>query len=136
MNVENRERSLHAQPVRGARDSPRVGAVAGRVLRRFRGVSESRITKKSRTFAIVSPCFIKTTEMYTTYHLSSAQEVSSELVEAIKAIFKTKPITITVEEEMDSTAYLLSSAANKAMLEKSMEQDRNGEHVRVKFSDL
>jgi hypothetical protein len=36
--------------------------------------------------------------MYTTYHLSSAQEVNSDILEAIKATFKTKAITIIVEE--------------------------------------
>ena len=35
--------------------------------------------------------------MYTTYHLTSAQEVSSDILDAIKATFKSKPITIIVE---------------------------------------
>ena len=55
--------------------------------------------------------------MYTTYHLSSAQELSADILEAIKTAFKTKPITITVEEEMDTTAFLMSSPANKAILD-------------------
>lgn len=37
--------------------------------------------------------------MYTTYHLKSAQEVSTDLLDAIKATFKSKPITIIVEED-------------------------------------
>lgn len=37
--------------------------------------------------------------MYTTYHLNSAEEVSTDLLDAIKATFKSKPITITVEED-------------------------------------
>ena len=37
--------------------------------------------------------------MYTTYHLSSAQEINTDILEAIKVAFKSKPITITVEEE-------------------------------------
>jgi D-Tyr-tRNAtyr deacylase len=37
--------------------------------------------------------------MYTTYHLSSAQEVNSDIIDAIKAAFKSRPITITIEEE-------------------------------------
>ena len=45
--------------------------------------------------------------MYTTYHLSSAQEITIELLEAIKVAFKSKPITITVEEENDED-YMLS----------------------------
>lgn len=36
--------------------------------------------------------------MYTTYHLTSAQDVSTEILDAIKATFKSKPITIIVEE--------------------------------------
>lgn len=36
--------------------------------------------------------------MYTTYHLTSAQEVNSDILDAIKAVFKSKPITIIVEE--------------------------------------
>lgn len=37
--------------------------------------------------------------MYTTYHLSSAQEVNSDILDAIKVAFKSRPITITIEEE-------------------------------------
>ena len=40
--------------------------------------------------------------MYTTYHLTSAQEVNSDILDAIKAIFKSKPITIIVEEGTDN----------------------------------
>ncbi|WP_395060369.1 hypothetical protein [Flavobacterium sp.] len=39
--------------------------------------------------------------MYTTYHLSSAQEVNVDILEAIKVAFKSKPITITIEEDRD-----------------------------------
>jgi D-Tyr-tRNAtyr deacylase len=37
--------------------------------------------------------------MYTTYHLASAQEVNSDILDAIKVAFKSRPITITIEEE-------------------------------------
>ena len=37
--------------------------------------------------------------MPTTFHLSSAEELTSEIVDNIKATFKTKAITITVEED-------------------------------------
>ena len=37
--------------------------------------------------------------MYTTYHLSSAQEVNVDILEAIKVAFKSRPITITIEED-------------------------------------
>lgn len=71
--------------------------------------------------------------MYTTYHLSSAQEVTTDILEAIKANFKSKPIVITVEEEIDTTTYLNSTVANKKMLKKSIEQDKKGENISVKI---
>lgn len=71
--------------------------------------------------------------MYTTYHLSSAQEITTDILEAIKANFKSKPIVITVQEEVDTTAYLMSSPANKSILNQSIEQDKKGEHVKVKL---
>ena len=37
--------------------------------------------------------------MYTTYHLTSAQEINSDILDSIKATFKSKPITIIVEED-------------------------------------
>jgi hypothetical protein len=40
--------------------------------------------------------------MYTTYHLKSAQDVSTDILDAIKAAFKSKPITIIVEEDLDN----------------------------------
>jgi hypothetical protein len=74
--------------------------------------------------------------MYTTYHLSSAQDITPDILEAIKIAFKSKPIVITVEEELDATAYLMSNPANKARLEKSLKQLENGEGIMVKFDDL
>ena len=71
--------------------------------------------------------------MYTTYHLSSAQEVTTDILEAIKANFKSKPIVITVEEEIDTTTYLNSTVASKKMLKKSIEQDKKGENISVKI---
>ena len=40
--------------------------------------------------------------MYTSYHLTSAQEVSTDILDAIKATFKSCPITIIVEEDDDN----------------------------------
>ena len=37
--------------------------------------------------------------MYTTYHLTSAQEVSTDILDSIRTAFKSKPITIVVEED-------------------------------------
>ena len=62
--------------------------------------------------------------------------MNTEIVDAIRAAFKTKPIVITIEEETDTTAYLMSSAANKKMLDESLSQARNGDFVEVKIDDL
>ena len=37
--------------------------------------------------------------MYTTYHLTSAQELSTDILDSIKATYKSKAITIIVEED-------------------------------------
>jgi spore coat protein CotF len=72
--------------------------------------------------------------MYTTYHLSSAQELSN-IVDSIKSAYKSKPITVTVEEELDATAYLMSTPTNKAVLKKSLEEAKNGNLIEVKIKD-
>lgn len=73
--------------------------------------------------------------MYTTYHLRSPQEINNEIIEAIKAAFKGKPITITVEEYTDETAFLLSNPKNREMLLASIAQDKAGEYVTVKIEE-
>jgi hypothetical protein len=58
--------------------------------------------------------------MYTTYHLTSAQEVSSDILDSIKATFKSKPITIIVEE--DQSDFELTTEM-KAVLEERLAED-------------
>jgi hypothetical protein len=58
--------------------------------------------------------------MYTTYHLSSAQEITSDILDSIKATFKSKPITIIVEED-DSNFEL--TAEQKAVLDERFQED-------------
>ncbi len=60
--------------------------------------------------------------MYTTYHLTSAQEVSTDILDAIKATFKSKPITIIVEED-DSDFELRSDM--KAVLDERSQEDES-----------
>lgn len=58
--------------------------------------------------------------MSTTYHLESADELNSDLLESIKAMYKSKPITITVEEDnldLDSDM--------KAILDERLEEDES-----------
>lgn len=59
--------------------------------------------------------------MYTTYHLKSAQEVNSDLLDAIKATFKSKPITIIVEE--DEGDFELTSEMKDVLAERLQEEE-------------
>jgi len=58
--------------------------------------------------------------MYTTYHLTSAQEVSIDILNSIKTTFKSKPITIIVEEE-DNNFNL--TADMKAILDERIQEN-------------
>jgi hypothetical protein len=58
--------------------------------------------------------------MYTTYHLSSAQEVNTDILDSIKATFKSRPITIIVEEDNDDFEL---SGEMKAILDKRLVED-------------
>lgn len=60
--------------------------------------------------------------MYTTYHLASAQQVNTDLLDAIKATFKSRPITIIVEED-DSDFEL--TAEMKAVLDDRLQEDES-----------
>jgi hypothetical protein len=58
--------------------------------------------------------------MYTTYHLTSAQEVNTDILDAIKAAFKSKPITIIVEEDDGDYEF---TADMKTVLEERLQED-------------
>ena len=58
--------------------------------------------------------------MYTTFHLTSAQDLNSDILDAIKANFKTKAITIIVEEE-DSEFGLTSEM--QTILDERLQED-------------
>ena len=60
--------------------------------------------------------------MYTTYRLDSAQDVSTDLLDSIKATFKSKSITITVEET-DCDGELTDEM--KAILDERLLEDEN-----------
>ena len=60
--------------------------------------------------------------MYTTYHLSSAQDVNSDIIDAIKAAFKSRPITITIEEEEQDFEI---SQEMKSILDERLLEDEN-----------
>jgi len=58
--------------------------------------------------------------MYTTYHLTSAQEISSDILDAIKATFKSKPITIIVEEDKEDFEL---TTEMKTVLDERLQED-------------
>ena len=58
--------------------------------------------------------------MYTTYHLTSAQEVNEDILNAIRVTFKSKPITIIVEE--DKSDFELTNEM-KTILDERLEED-------------
>jgi hypothetical protein len=60
--------------------------------------------------------------MYTTYHLSSAQDVNSDILDAIKATFKSRPITIIVEE--DDEDFELTEDMKKVLDERLLEDEK------------
>jgi len=60
--------------------------------------------------------------MYTTYHLTSAQDVNSDILDAIKAAFKSRPITIIVEE--DDEDFELTTEMKNVLDERLLEDEK------------
>jgi len=65
--------------------------------------------------------------MYTVYHLK-ADELDTQFLEALKTLFKDKTIEIVVTE-VDETAYLLHSDANRERLLQAVENVNDGENL-------
>ncbi len=57
--------------------------------------------------------------MNTTYHLNSAQDASNDIIDAIKNIYKSKAITITIEEDVTNEL----PDGLKAILDSRLEED-------------
>lgn len=68
--------------------------------------------------------------MYTEFHLN-ANKLDEKFLKAVKAMFKSKPISIVVTEELDETEYLLQSDANRKMLERSLKNVKEGKLIEV-----
>ena len=72
--------------------------------------------------------------MYTTYRLHT-DELDMQFLEALKALFEGKTIEIVVQE-VDETAYLLGSEANKRRLLQAVEHVANGQNlIEVSFEE-
>lgn len=61
---------------------------------------------------------------------------SEEQETAIRIFLDALHVDYNIEEVSDDTSYLLSSAANAAHLQKSIEQAQNGEVVKLSLDDI
>ena len=68
--------------------------------------------------------------MVTSFHIK-ASELDENFIKGIKAIYKSKNISIIVEEEQDTTEYLLSTEANRKHLSKSIKNTKKGKTTKV-----
>ena len=71
--------------------------------------------------------------MQTVFHVYS-EELDSEFLTSLKALFKNKKLTITVQENMaededDETAYLLRSPANRDRLMRAIANVNSGKNL-------
>jgi len=73
--------------------------------------------------------------MTTTFELH-ADELDANFVKALKTLFKNRNLKITVDAEMDTTEYLLSTEANRKALQESIEQANRGELIHVSWEEL
>ena len=56
--------------------------------------------------------------MNTVFHLNSASDLSQEILDSIKLMFQTRPITIVVEDSLDQ----IPDAEQKSMLDSRMQE--------------
>jgi hypothetical protein len=60
--------------------------------------------------------------MQKTYHLTSAEDLSNEILDSIKAAFKSKPITIIVED--NESEYELTEDMKSVLDERLLEDEK------------
>jgi antitoxin YefM len=71
-----------------------------------------------------------------TQHID-ADNLTSDFLDYVKKMFKGRKIKLTIETEMDDTAYLMASEANHKRLIKSMKNVKNREKlVRLNKQEL
>ena len=73
--------------------------------------------------------------MVTTYRLNT-NELSIDLLNAIRLLFKDKDIEINVSEATDETEYLLSSQVNRDTLMASIKELEAGNGVEMTIEEL
>ncbi len=73
--------------------------------------------------------------MTTSYRLN-ANELSMDVLNAIRLLFKDKEIEINVTEAMDETEYLLASPANMEQIMSSIRELEEGKGVEMTIEEL
>lgn len=93
-------------------------------------------SRQVRTTTIAAtPHDKETMTMHTTYRLN-VNELDEKFIQSLKTLFKDKEIEILVSE-VDETAYLLRSKANRERLLRAIENIEKGENlVEVRIGDL
>jgi len=76
--------------------------------------------REDQNLQLTNYSFLIVLIMHTTYHFLSAQELSTEILDSIKAKFKSKPITIIVKENDDEIEL---SSEMKSMLNDRLKED-------------
>ena len=72
--------------------------------------------------------------METVFHLN-ANDLYANFVEGLKKLFSGQNIVISVAAEADTTDYLLSDPARKALLLKSIAEAESGNLLAIKLTD-
>ena len=72
--------------------------------------------------------------METIFHLN-ANDLDANFVEGLKKLFSGQNIVISVAAEADTTDYLLSDPARKALLLKSIAEAESGNLLAIKLTD-
>ncbi len=73
--------------------------------------------------------------MTTTFHLEPS-ELDNDFLTKIKSVFGEKKLIITVEEDDDATAALLSTEANRNNFKQSIHELNTGNLIAVSLDDL
>jgi uncharacterized membrane-anchored protein YjiN (DUF445 family) len=73
--------------------------------------------------------------MTTTIELNEA-ELDYQLFRSLKAMYKNRRIRLIIDNALDETEYLLSSEANKEVLDESIAQLKRGEKILVTLDEL
>jgi hypothetical protein len=73
--------------------------------------------------------------MTTTFHLEPS-ELDNDFLTKIKSVFGEKKLIITVEEDDDATAALLSTETNRTKFKQSIHELNTGNLIAVSLDDL